>query len=175
MTIPKVEVKKILYATDLSENARQAFAYAVSLAGLYKAGLTILHVIAEDPDLDKRVAGWIDEKKWNEIKAQNVDEARQALIGKQREGIAIRNALNAFCEEAQVEAGDCRFETDDVLVERGHPAESILKLAAEKSVDLIVMGSHGYSGFKDALMGGTARKVLRHAKVPVLLVRIPED
>ncbi len=35
MTLPKVEVKKILYATDLSENARYAFAYAVSLADLY--------------------------------------------------------------------------------------------------------------------------------------------
>jgi nucleotide-binding universal stress UspA family protein len=37
------------------------------------------------------------------------------------------------------------------------------------------MGSHGYSAFKDALMGGTARRVRRHSTVPVLLVRIPED
>lgn len=175
MTLPKVDVKKILYATDLSDNARTAFAYAVSLAGLYKAGLTILHVIAEDPDLDKRIVGWIDEKKWEEIREQNLNEARQALIGKQKEGVAIRNALNAFCEQVQAESGDCRFETDEVIVERGHPASHILQVADQKGIDMIVMGSHGYGTLKDALMGGTARKVLRHANVPVLLVRVPED
>jgi hypothetical protein len=37
MVLPKVDVKKILYATDLSENARFAYAYAVSLANLYGA------------------------------------------------------------------------------------------------------------------------------------------
>jgi len=46
MIVP--QIKKILYATDLSENARYAFAYAASLANQYGAGVTILHVL-EDP------------------------------------------------------------------------------------------------------------------------------
>jgi nucleotide-binding universal stress UspA family protein len=41
------EIKKILYATDLSENARHAFGYAVSLANRYDAGITVLHVVEE--------------------------------------------------------------------------------------------------------------------------------
>ncbi len=58
MDLPKVDVKKILYATDLSENARYAFAYAVSLADLYKASITFIHVLSEIPDiLDKNVLG----------------------------------------------------------------------------------------------------------------------
>ena len=81
MDLPKVEVKKILYATDLSENARFAFAYAVSLADLYHASITFIHVLPEVPDLlDKGVIGYISEERWEEIKSQNVDEARQALI-----------------------------------------------------------------------------------------------
>ena len=44
MNLPKVDVKKILYATDLSENARYAYAYALSLADLYQAAITIIHI-----------------------------------------------------------------------------------------------------------------------------------
>ena len=42
--LPRVDIKNILYTTDLSANARYAFAYAISLANLYRAKLTILHV-----------------------------------------------------------------------------------------------------------------------------------
>ena len=73
MELPKVEVKKILYATDLSENARYAFAYAVSLADLYNASITFIHVMSEIPDiLDKSVIGYISEERWEEIKSQNI-------------------------------------------------------------------------------------------------------
>ena len=57
MEIPKVEIKKILYATDLSENARYAFAYAVSLADLYNATITIFHVLPEVPNLGAKPLG----------------------------------------------------------------------------------------------------------------------
>jgi nucleotide-binding universal stress UspA family protein len=173
MTLPKIDVKKILYATDLSENARLAFAYAVSLANCYRAGLTILHVIAEQTDLEERIAGYVSDEIWAQIKQRHFDEAREALIGKRREGAAIRDALGSFCQSAQTDGSD--FQTDDILVERGQPAERILKAAAETHCDLIVMGRHGYSALKDALMGGTARQVLKRATVPVLLVKIPED
>ena len=49
MKLPDVQIKKILYATDLSESAVHAFAYAASLADKYGAGITILHVFARAP------------------------------------------------------------------------------------------------------------------------------
>ena len=82
MTLPKINIKKILYATDLSENARLAFAYAISLANSYRAGLTILHVIAEQTDLEERIAGYVSDDVWAQIKQRHFDEAREALIGK---------------------------------------------------------------------------------------------
>ena len=175
MILPKVQVKKILYATDLSENARMAFAYAVSLANLYGAGLTILHVVPEHPDLDGKVVGYISESKWNEIKEQHFEEARAALIGKRNEGMAIRDVLDRFCKDVQDGLVDCSFTTDEVVVERGDAAEKILEVSQAKGIDLIVIGSHGYGTFKDAMMGGTARRVSRRAKMPVLLVRLPEE
>ncbi|MFC1877445.1 universal stress protein [Thermodesulfobacteriota bacterium] len=47
MTHSNVQIKKILYATDLSESAAHAFSYVVSQANMYDAGITILHVLAE--------------------------------------------------------------------------------------------------------------------------------
>ena len=62
MILPKVEVHTILYATDLSENARYAFAYAVSLANLYNAAINFIHVLPEVPSrFEKKKFGYISE------------------------------------------------------------------------------------------------------------------
>jgi nucleotide-binding universal stress UspA family protein len=176
MKLPKVEVKKILYATDLSENARYAFAYAVSLADLYNAAITFIHVLPEVPDLlDKSVIGYISEDRWEEIKSQNVDEAREALIGKRRDRLVLRDALHQFSENVKASHEGDGFVTDDIIVERGNPVEQILKQAEEKNCDLIVMGTHGHGTLADVMMGSTARRVLRRSKKPVLVVRLPEE
>lgn len=173
MKLPDVKIQKILYATDLSGNARLAFAYAVSLANLYGAGLTIVHVIAEDPDLDEKVIGYVSAEKWAEIKERHFQEATQTLTGKLKDGLAIKAVLDRFCEKAQ--ANGRTFKTDEILVLKGNPVEQILDTAEGKGCDLIVMGSHGYGTLQDAMMGGTSRRVLRRAKVPVLLVRLPKE
>ncbi|MGD8990006.1 MAG: universal stress protein [Desulfobacterales bacterium] len=174
MTLPKVNVKKILYATDLSENARYAFAYAVSLADLYKAGITMIHVLPEVPAmLDQTVIGYISEERWQEIKSEQMDEAKEALIGKKREHLAIKEALHQFSEDVkQQQAGD-GFTTDDIIVLRGNPVEEIIKSAEESNCDLIVMGTHGHGTLEDVMLGSTARRVIRRSKVPVLVVRLP--
>ena len=176
MDLPEVKIRKILYATDLSENARLAFAYAASLADLYGAGLTLLHVLPEISELlDNNVIGYISAERWEEIKAQNLNEARENLIGKSKGRQAIKEVLHQLCKDTGVDQKCADFVPDDIVVVRGHPVEQILKTAADKHCDLIVMGSHGYGALEDAMLGGTARRVLRRAKVPVFLVRLPED
>ena len=176
MTPPKVDVKKILYATDLSENARYAFAYAVSLADLYKAAITIIHVLPEVPELlDQSVIGYISAARWEEIKSQQMDEAKEALIGKRREHLAIKEALHQFSEDVKQQHKGAGFATDEIIVERGNPVEEIIKNAEERSCDLIVMGTHGQGTLADVMLGSTARRVIRRAKMPVLVVRLPEE
>jgi hypothetical protein len=115
MIPPKVEVKKILYATDLSENARFAFAYAVSLADLYNAAITIIHVLPEVPELlDQSVIGYISAERWEEIKSQQMEEAKEALIGKRREHLAIKEALHQFSEDVKQQQQGAGFTTDDI-------------------------------------------------------------
>jgi len=176
MNLPKVEVKNILYATDLSENARYAFAYAVSLADLYNASITFIHVMSEIPDLlDKSVIGYISKERWEEIKSQNVAEAREAIIGKKRDHQAIKEALHQFSADLKASQEREGFVTDDIIVVRGNPVEEILKYSEEKHCDLIVMGTHGHGTLVDAMMGSTARRVLRRSRKPVLVVRLPEE
>jgi nucleotide-binding universal stress UspA family protein len=170
MKPPDVQIKKILYATDLSETAVHAFSYAVSLANLYGAGITILHVLAEFPG-EQFILNMISTDKWEEIKARHYSEARDALIGKRRDQIAIREVLQAFSEEANGE--DQTFVTDEILIKPGPPAETIVKTAKERNCDLVVMGTHGHGGITDVLIGSTARWVVRHCPIPVLVIRLP--
>jgi nucleotide-binding universal stress UspA family protein len=173
MILPTVAVKKILYTTDLSETAFHAFAYAVSLANLYGASITILHVLFEDPDIDSKIAPYIGDDQWQEIKKRHYQEAREALIGKKRDNVAIREVLHTFSENVKASSDDPSFVTDEIIVERGNPVEQILKVADERNCDLIVMGSHGHGAIEEALIGSTAKKVIRRSKKPVLVVRLP--
>jgi nucleotide-binding universal stress UspA family protein len=175
MIPPKVEVKKILYATDLSENARFAFAYAVSLADLYNAAITIIHVLPEVPELlDQSVIGYISAERWEEIKSQQMEEAKEALIGKRREHLAIKEALLQFSEDVKQQQQGAGFTTDEIIVLRGNPVEEIIKNTEERNCDLIVMGTHGLGTLADAMLGSTARRVIRRSKTPVLVVRLPD-
>jgi nucleotide-binding universal stress UspA family protein len=158
-------IKKILYATDLSENARHAFAYAASLANRYDAGITVIHVLEDISAFsDSLVISVIGEQKWNEL----WDQKKDAVIS------TIKSRLESFCEEVQSELPACPFITDDVVVKIGNPVEEILHQVDITEADLVVMGSRGQGFLTGAMMGSTSRRVLRRCKKPVLIIRSPE-
>jgi nucleotide-binding universal stress UspA family protein len=174
MNLPNVRIKKILYTTDLSESAVHAFAYAVSLANLYGAGISILHVLTEYPG-EEFITNMIDPKTWEEIKERHYSKARDQLIGKRRDHVALKEVLEAFSDEAKTEGETEDFVTDEVLIKPGTPAEVIVDTAQELNCDLIVMGTHGHSALADVLIGSTARWVVRNSPIPVLVIRLPKD
>ncbi len=171
MLLQKIKIKKIMYTTDLSQNALYAFSYAVSLANQYHAGITVLHVLEEEPNMDDFIVGYISTQKWEAIKRQHEDDAKAALIGKAGGAALVGDVLDQFCKEGLAEM---KFDIDEILIKRGKPVEQILAQAAEKEIDLIVMGTHGSSTLADAIMGSTARRVLRRSTVPVFVIRLPE-
>jgi nucleotide-binding universal stress UspA family protein len=61
--------------------------------------------------------------------------------------------------------------TWEVEVAVGHPADTIVRVAQQRSADLIVMGTHGRTGLQHVLLGSVAEKVVRLAPCPVLTVR----
>jgi len=171
-----INIDTILYATDLSENARFAAAYAISQANLYGAKIVFLHVLPEVPELlDRSVIGYIDETQWQAIKQSHYQDAKEALIGKRSERVVVREVLDQFSRNAKAELGGQEIPEDEILVEKGNPVEIILQVAEEKSCDLIVMGTHGRGTLADAMLGSTARRVVRRSTTPVLVVRLPAE
>jgi len=174
-TIPKIEYKKILYTTDLSESGRHAFHHAASLAGHYNAELTVIHVVEGGPELDKRLLGYVDEQLWEDIKTRNLQEAKDILTSRKRDNAVIKECVGQFCEETQADMPDQPDVTYKIEIKMGDPVEQIIEEASKGSYDLIVMGRHGDRPIKTAVVGDVVRRVVRHTEIPVLIVRVPEE
>ena len=160
------EIRKILYATDLSENARHAFGYAVSLANRYGAGITIMHVLEDvQPFADSLVVNMLGEERWKELRKANKDQVLERLRGR----------LKDFCDEVSRELPSCPFITDEIIVKVGNPSEEILDQIASGGYDLVVLGAHGHGILGNALMGSVSRRVVRRSKTPVLVIRLPKE
>ncbi len=173
----KIKIENILYATDLSESAHHAFAYAASLANQYGARLTLLNVIPEIPAIveSSKAIGYIGENRWKALEESNFQAAKDALIGKRKDHLLMREILDQFSEKARSDYSRGEEMVDDIVVEKGNPVEVILEVAKEKNCDLIVMGTHGRGALADVVMGSTARRVIRRSPTPVLVVRLPSE
>jgi nucleotide-binding universal stress UspA family protein len=103
------EIRKILFATDLSENARYAFGYAASLANHYGAGLTVLHVLEElSPNALAMVGDFLGKERWEDLKKRNEAQVLQS----------IRERIEMFCDEEREKMPACAFIVDDFIVEQ---------------------------------------------------------
>lgn len=159
------QIQRILFATDLSENADRAFAYAVSLADAYNADVTVLHVFGKlPPNTDLLLVSFLGYASADELHKKS--EAQ--LMGRIKERIA------RHCDEAAGRTPACRFKLNDVIVETGKASERILHHAHSGAYDALVMGSRGHGLVQEVLIGGTSRKVLRDCRIPVLLVPLAD-
>jgi nucleotide-binding universal stress UspA family protein len=160
------QINNILYATDLSESARHAYTYAASLAQQYSAKITILHVIEKlTAETFLQIQGYVGEEKWKKLQ----EEKQADFIS------TIKGRLSNFCDEISNEVDACTFKVDKIIVKEGIPADEILHQAELNDADLIVMGTRGLGFFKEAMMGGTARRVVRRSAIPVMVVKLPDS
>lgn len=146
--------KHILVPLDGSAFAEAALPYAGSLADKYQAEITLLRVIvpprwpgaleAESPELIERLS------KTAVQDATSYLQYRQESL--QAQGLRVT-----------------------ARAQSGEPApDLILEIAREINCDLIVMSTHGRSGLQRWMFGSVAERVLRHAEIPVMLIRPKE-
>jgi len=162
----KIEIKKILFATDLSETARHAVKYACSIGNKYDAKVHAIHVV---PDvLDEyssgtgiNLAGSIDKKKWNEFNRKNIETAKKI----------IHERMRITSQKLLEQMPHCPLSENRTIVTAGNPVNEIVKTAINNNFDLIIMGTHGHGEFEEMVLGSTASGVILKSKVPVLVAR----
>lgn len=142
-----IEIARILCPIDFSDFSRRAFDHAVALARWYGSTITLLHVYSSAP-----VAAYAPGSPMHPA---------VALTPTDRE--AILAAMRRFAEEEVGPTATLEYEARE-----GAVASEIL--AAADASDLIVMGTHGRSGFERLLLGSITERVLRKAVCPVLTV-----
>jgi nucleotide-binding universal stress UspA family protein len=159
------EMKRILYCTDLSENAQYAFSYAASMANRYGAGVVILHVLEEPPPgALAMVSDILGKARWEQMRKEKQETVIQT----------IKARLEQFCEEASGALPSCPFIVDDILVKVGYPVNVILEQLEKTESDMVVIGSRGHGIFTGAVLGSVSQRVLHRCTKPVLVVRLPK-
>jgi nucleotide-binding universal stress UspA family protein len=148
---PVAPYTKILVPLDGSSLAEQALYAARRLADSMGAGLLLLTVL---PSLDESV--WVEEAaaiRQHEAQQPDVVRAARTYLA----GVAQQ------LEEAQVPV--------QTRIVYGHPAEAILRFAAQERADVIAMATHGREGLQRLWLGSVTLKVVQRAETPVLVIR----
>ena len=145
-------VTHVLFATDFSPCSAPAFRYAVEWAKVFNAQLTIFHGLSLQPGLD------IDAG----IAQRYLDEHRNVA----------QDHLAQLLAEAQQQVPQTSIE-----IRTGLASTQICDVAREHKTDLIIIGTHGWTGFNLVLFGSVAERVIQRAPCPVLSIpdRSPEE
>jgi len=143
-------IKKILIPIDFSETAFLAIEHACFMAKIFKADLVLLHVF---------------EKHWERfnmfVQPEFVFENASELSDK------IEKRLTEIAENIQKDYGISPM----VILADGNICNEIVKVSKENQIDLIIMGTHGVSGFEEFFLGSNAYKVVTSSICPVVTVQ----
>ena len=144
-----IEIRTILCPIDFSDYSRRALDHAVAIARWYESKIVVLHVFSAAP-----VAAYAPG-------APGFDPVVLTRADRDRLLLELQRFIETECPPAvPVEA----------IVREGSAAGEILSQAAAVKADLLVMGTHGRSGFERLLLGSVTEKAIRKASCPVLTV-----
>lgn len=124
---------------------------------------------AQDADVDAESAVGRDSARSGDTGAYAQDAGASVELDPTYKSAALRDAqgyLTAIQAQLVSEGVDA-----EVKVIEGRPASSIVDYANEADVDLVLIATHGRTGFRRLLLGSVANQVLNESHVPVLLIR----
>ena len=142
-----IQIRRILCPVDFSEFSRRALEYAAALSRLYEAELTVLHVRPPSP----AVSG--------------LERTPSRAVLAPLDGEPLADELRSLFGET---AG--QWPTPELRVLSGPVVGTILDVAVEVNADLVVLGTHGRTGFERFVLGSVTEKIVRKAPCPVLTV-----
>ncbi len=142
--------RKILYCTDFSPTADNAFQYALEMARIHEACLILFHSVHQTlyPVLaEPFVMTQVVEQQEDRLRQEAQEEIRRRYVPSIPQNLSW-----------------------EILVHSGSPSQEILRAISEKSVDLVVMGARGRSPLELLMFGSVAHRVVKRSPVPVLTV-----
>ncbi len=145
-----LNLKKILVPTDFSESSNSAYKYALRLGQQFRAELHVIHVL--EPVLSPQFTG-----------------IPQAPAFSNGEIVSAKKKLRVWANSVKATG-----VTANIILRNGLPAHEIVEAAKDLDADLIIIATHGYTGWKHFCIGSTAERVVRAAPCPVLVVREKE-
>lgn len=149
--VPDKLFTRILCAIDFSDTSLHALEYALLLAQEKNAQLTLVHVVEVTPAPRSEAAGDVEARALGAYVAAAAEARAEEL---QR---IVPDSARAYC-------------TVERTLAIGKAHREILRVAAERDSDVIVLGAHGF-GIPQLLFGSTANQVVRQARCPVLTIR----
>ena len=143
--VPAVQIRRILYATDFSEASRAALPLVSAIARQYGSKVYIAHI-------------------WSPLPYSMVTPETASTLedGQERAAQTKASELQASAELAGLRAS--------VIVEPGDPVEELNRTVCEQNIDLVVLSTHGRTGWKHLVMGSVAEELFRNLTCPVLTV-----
>jgi len=144
-----VEIKKILFPIDFTENSSKILPFVLSMSEKYDGMIYLLHVVE---DLSKwGVGSFVPHLPLDSFKKDAIEGAKKAM--------------DKVCDQ-QLE-GCPNFQR---MVVYGDPASEILKTIESEGIDMVIMGTHGRKGLEHTIFGSVAENVVKRSSVPVLVV-----
>ena len=151
----QLDIKKILIPIDFSDTSRKAFYIGLKMAKTFDADTVVLHVNEPLSNFDS-----------------GFDAVEETADKMKRLEEGVKRRMNELFDKGGVGEVDRRRVTVEIM--GGKPHTVIVEYARDKGVDLIIMGTHGNSGLKAALIGSQSERVVRRAPCHVFVVKADE-
>ncbi len=155
------QIRKILFATDLSKNSAFAFFYAIHMAERDEAKIVIMHAV--EPIAPMLV-------NFEDFKYQVAKDRWEETV------IKFKERIQDISVKADARAGVSSVDLiSNILIRPGNPVEEILKVADEEDCDVIVLGSHGKGFLEKTFLGSVSSSVLLRTRKPVFVIPLPSE
>ncbi len=145
------DIKQILVVSMSTEECKKAFHYAVSLARMFGARLSILHI---DYEMLRHWAGFgvsqlMDwENEFRAMKKKTRSDIKEMIQAEKAGGMKIRE-----------------------MVKDGEPVQEVMKVVTAKKIDLVIMAAHGEGRVEHLIYGRTNHEIVRTMPCSIFLVK----
>lgn len=169
-------VKNVVMTTDSSELSLAAFPLTAALADSFNAHITLFHVIELYGSVSEDIPRQPGKGEMISIYEAVIDRINSYLSKRNIDNMHIQRTGVTYEDEIIITDGDeSRSIPLFTKIEKGVSAHYEIENYALEQADLVVMATHGHSGFAHLILGSTAEKVAQYVKKPVITVRPGED